>query len=171
MNGIISFAFAVILHELGHITAAKLLGIRKISFIPCGLGAVLTFDFSGCGYIRESVVHLSGGIMGLVTAAAGYIIFGDRAVLFCGISVLLAVLNWLPIEGLDGSASMKAILSIRLMPDTVCRIAAVISSITTVLLWIAVLWIELRIRANFSCIILAIALLVPLADKKKQNRR
>ena len=166
MTEFISFISALVIHELGHIAAAKLLGVKTISFTPGMCGAMLAFDFCNVGYIREAAVHLSGGIFGIAASLFVYLLFGERALFFCGISVYLTVLNWMPIEGLDGSAFFRAVLSKFMMPDTVCRAVRTVSFITTVLFWCAVLGIELRSSGNLSCIILAVSLLLALLDKK-----
>lgn len=162
----ISFVSALVIHELGHIAAAKLLGVKTVSFTPGICGAIFTFDFGTVGYIREAAVHLSGGVFGLAAGLVVYSIFGTKSLFFCGISVFLTALNWMPVEGLDGSAFLRAFLSNFMMPDTVCCAVKIVSFITTVLFWCSVLWIELRTNGNLSCIIAAISLLLALSDKK-----
>ncbi len=70
MNEGLLFLCAAVLHELGHILCARLLGIplTGCSVRPCG--ALLTFDFSRTSYLREGCVHLAGAGTGLITAAA-----------------------------------------------------------------------------------------------------
>ncbi len=142
-EGVLLLAAAV-LHELGHFLCAVLLHIplNGFSLRPCG--AVMTFDFSRTTYGRELCVHLGGAGMGILSAVLALRIFGDAAVFFAGVSAVLAVMNLLPIEGFDGGGALRC-LTMLFLPqeraDTVCR---AVSRGMLLLLWTAVLWLELR---------------------------
>lgn len=142
------FLLAAVLHELGHIFCARLLGIplTGCSVRPCG--ALLTFDFSRTSYLREGCVHLAGAGTGLITAAATVWIFGEKAACFSGISAVLAVVNLLPIRGFDGGGGLQCLLSAVFPPETSEKICRTVSVIVILLLWTAVLWVELRMRAD-----------------------
>lgn len=135
---------AAVLHELGHLFCAAVLRIpfAGLAFRPCG--AVMTFDFSRTSYGRELCVHLAGACTGILTAAAALRMFGDAALCFAGISVSLAVLNLLPAEGFDGGGALFCLLAPFLSPDKAGHICRMVSRIVLLLLWTAVLWLELR---------------------------
>lgn len=158
MTETLLFLTAVFLHELGHILCARLLGIplNGCSVRPCG--ALLTFDFSRTSYRREGCVHLAGAGMGLLTAAAALWIFGNKAEYFAGVSVVLAAVNLLPVRGFDGGGVLHCLLSSVLPPETSDGICRTVSLVVLLLLWTAVLWVELRVRADVAmlCFVLYI---------------
>ncbi len=142
------FLIAALLHELGHILCARLLGIplTGCSVRPCG--AFLNFDFSRTSYCREGCVHLAGAGTGILSAAAAVWIFGEKAEYFAGISVVLAAVNLLPVQGFDGGGVLHCLLSDVVSPEKGDGICRAVSLIVTLLLWTAVLWVELRVRAD-----------------------
>lgn len=154
------FLLAALLHELGHILCACLLGIplTGCSVRPCG--AFLSFDFSRTSYRREGCVHLAGAGMGLITAVAAVRIFGGKAAYFAGISVVLAAVNLLPVRGFDGGGVLQCLLAAVFPPEKgeiVCRI---VSLLVTLLLWTAVLWVELRVRADAALLCFVLYVLI-----------
>ncbi|MBE6541238.1 MAG: hypothetical protein E7672_02195 [Ruminococcaceae bacterium] len=155
---------AVTFHELSHIVTAKFLGIKYISLSPKISGAVLTFDFTAVNYLSELFVHLAGGIGGMSAALVAFLLFHKNAIEFIGISVVLTLINYLPIENLDGGGILKTILLLFCSPDTVYKLCRVVSLITIILLWIFVLWIELRVSANFSVLLLVLSLMISLKN-------
>ncbi len=158
MNELIALASALMIHELGHFLAAKILGIPLVRFRPDPMGGIMTFDFSRSTYGREAAVHFSGPAAGLISGAMGWMILTDP--FFTGISVVLACVNLLPIRGLDGGGILRCVLSRFLSPDTAWKICGVCSICGILLLWTAVLWIELRVTANLGLMAFAAALLL-----------
>ncbi len=136
---------AAVLHELGHVLCAAILHIpfAGLTIRPCG--AVMTFDFSGTTYGRELCVHLAGAGTGVISAALALWIFGDAAVYFAGVSVTLAVLNLLPVGGFDGGGALFCLLALCLPADRAERVCGAVSRGMLLLLWAAVLWLELRL--------------------------
>lgn len=162
MRLFLSFAAAVVIHELSHVIAAKILGIRRVSLSPKFCGALLTFDFSGAGYAVEAVVHLAGSAGGIAAACISAFFFERSANCFVGISLVLSMINLLPISGLDGGAVLRALLLMNLMPDTAERIVGTVSFAAVIIIWTAAMWIELRAGGNLSFIILALSLMFSL---------
>ncbi len=150
MHELFLTAIAVIIHEAGHLLAAYCLHVPIVSFSLKPIGASLTFDFSGASYTSEAVIHFFGPFFGFISAVIAYAVFGHSAFYFCGISVVLAALNLIPISGFDGGAILMSLLSVFFMPDVVWRICRALSFVFLIILWACVLWIELRIGANFS---------------------
>lgn len=151
---------AALLHEAGHVLCAALLRIpfSGLTFRPCG--AVMTFDFSGATYGRELCVHLAGPLTGVLSAVCALFVFGDTAAYFSGLSVWLAVLNLLPVEGFDGGGVLSCLLAPLLPPQTVYRICRTFSILAVLLLWTAVLWIELRVCAGMALLLFILYLLI-----------
>ena len=167
MRSFLEFAAAVVIHEVCHVTVAKALGIRRVSLSPKFCGALLTFDFSRSCYAAEAVVHLAGSAGGIISAFIASFCFGKSANGFVGISLVLSMINLLPITGLDGGAFLRALLLMNLMPDKAYRIAEAVSFVSAILLWTGVMWIELRVSANLSCIVFALSLMFSLMFRKK----
>lgn len=148
MDKLLLLLTAAVLHELGHVLCAAALHIpfAGLTFRPCG--AVMTFDFSATTYGRELCVHLAGAGMGVLSAVLVLRIFGDTAVYFAGVSVTLAVLNLLPIEGFDGGGALFCLLALCLPAGYAERGCRAVSRGMLLLLWAAVLWLELRLRTG-----------------------
>lgn len=167
MEELLLLLTAAVLHEAGHVLCAVLLRIpfSGLAFRPCG--AVMTFDFSGTTYGRELCVHLAGPGTGILSAVCALSVFGGAAAYFAGLSVWLAVLNLLPIEGFDGGGVLSCLLAPFLSPEKVYRICRAASVAAILLLWGAVLWIELRVRAGTALLLFVLYLIVFYAENCK----
>lgn len=101
--------FAATIHEVGHIVAAKLLGVglKSLSFDP--LGARITTTGNLVSYKDEALLALAGPLFNLFSLAfsiplsliAGGTV-GYYLTIFSYASACLALLNLLPIETFDG---------------------------------------------------------------------
>ncbi len=149
---------ALLVHEGGHILAARLLGAPLLSFSSGVGGLSLTFDFSALSYPREMAILLSGSGMGLLTALLARLLRPDL-VYFSAVSVSLALLNLLPIRGLDGGEALHCLLRCFCLPDRACRIMRAVSLLAAASFWLGVLWIQLRVRPNLSLLCAALFLL------------
>lgn len=143
---------------MGHFITARLINVPVISFSLRSMGAVFSFDFSGVGYLAECAVHLGGAAAGIFCAILGYLFFGTGSAFFCGVSLILSVINLIPVSGLDGGGALSCILSEFLLPDTVWRVTRWVSGVSLLILWGAVVWIELRVGANFGLLAFVIFL-------------
>jgi len=140
---------AVIIHEMGHIAAARIVK-APISSLKCGIqGFSLEFDFSTISYIKEFFIIISGSIFGLCSAVTAYGISRDFAY-FSAVSAVMSIINLLPICGLDGGEALYCILDAMLLPDRAYRISRAVSWVAAIFFWICVIWIQLRIHPNLS---------------------
>lgn len=155
----LSAALAILLHEMGHLLTAKCLGIPVRSVAFRLTGAALTFDFSHTTYLREALVHLGGPGAGILSAAVASLLLGKRADFFAGLSLTLAAVNLLPVGGFDGGGLLRCLLSAVFLPDTVWRIGHLCSVTAVLVLWGAVLWIEMRMQANLSLLAFTLCVL------------
>lgn len=162
MAEVVAVLLAMFVHEAGHILTARIFGIPCMAFRPNFLGAVMTFDFSRTTYLREAMVHLSGAVFGMASAVLARVMLGERADYYLGVTAVLSCVNLLPVAGMDGGAVLRCVLSQFLLPDTVDRAVRAVSVCTVVLLWTAVLWVELRVTANFGLILFVIGLMIGL---------
>ena len=150
MGELVLSLVAIVLHEAGHIAAAKVVGAPVRSFSIKAVGASLRFDFCGISFGREALVHLGGPLTGGASAIIALLIFGERGRFFCGISTVLSAVNLLPIKGFDGGGVLSCVLASFCLPDRAERISSAVSFSFLMVLWAAVLWIELRVGANLS---------------------
>lgn len=167
MENLFLLLAAVLLHETGHILCAVLLNIpfSGLAVRPCG--AVMTFDFSGTTYLREMCVHLAGPGTGILSAVCALLAFGNTASYFAGLSVWLAVLNLLPVQGFDGGGVLSCLLSLFLPAETAYRVCRAVSVVTLFLLWTAVLWIELRVRAVLTLLLFILYIVILSSNNRK----
>lgn len=159
------FLLSAAVHEAGHILTAKIFGIPMRFFRFCQNGAVMSFDFSHTTYLREAAVHLGGSLFAMTGAVLSVFLLGERAHFFLGISVVLSAVNLMPIRGTDGGACLKALLLTAFLPDTAEKISGIVSWCMWSVLWGAVLWIEMRVRANLTLLLFIIGFLLHENDK------
>ena len=165
MNFILSLAAAVVIHELGHIFAARLVRVPLVSVGQKLTGLSLVFDFSHVGFFAEEFVHSGGAVFGIISAFAAALTNARSLYAFTGISLTLAAVNLLPLSSFDGGAILSSILSAFFLPDTVWRITKTVSAVTLVILWTSVLWTELRVGANLGLIVFVCGIMIYLTEK------
>ncbi|MCQ2432435.1 MAG: site-2 protease family protein, partial [Clostridia bacterium] len=102
------FLAAAILHECGHLTAARFLRIpiRRVRITP--LGAVMEADFSHCSYAWEALLHGAGIITNM---ACTLILLRLRCKVGAAVSLLIGLYNLIPLPCFDGGRLLAAILS------------------------------------------------------------
>ena len=151
---------AAVLHELGHIIAAAILGV-KMKFCKSGMaGLNLVYDFSVVSHLRETAVCLAGPATGLVIFFIGY--RNGAVSYFAAASLGLTIFNLMPISFLDGGCALSAILSTFLMPSVVWVICRTLSVIFTILMWIAAVMLLLRMNGDISTMAVVVYLLYRL---------
>lgn len=155
-----SILVAALLHELGHMAAAALLGV-KMRLCKAGMAGIsLQYDFSLVSHGREAIVCLAGPVVGVVIFFLGY--KNGVASYFAGASLGLTVLNLLPISFLDGGCALTAILSVFLSPDKVWHIVRGLSFVFTILLWVLAIIMMLSTGGDISFICASVYLLYRL---------
>lgn len=161
MNGFEKLAtviFAAALHELGHITTARLLRVRLRGFRMSMCGVVMDFDFFGRSYFAELLVHLSGAFAGFLAAFAAYFLFGEKCDYFIGINAAFSAINLLPIRSLDGGGALLSLLSVLFLPDTAYKIYCAVSRLVSVILLALVIVLELRGGVNIGLLLFSLLL-------------
>ncbi len=157
MTGLFALAAAVLLHEAGHLAAARVLGIPFRRGVGRIGGLRLVFDFSRVGYWRELAVHAAGpltGILGAVLAAQfpGLTVFG-------GFSFVLAAVNLLPCKGLDGGGILRCLLRLTPFGLSADGIAGVVSRLVRAAFWLFAAREGLR-GGNVSVLLFASAIML-----------
>lgn len=131
----------VLIHELGHVMAAKNFGwrVKEIQLLPFG-GVVVVDEMASVPAWQEIIVTLSGplqnGIMMLAAMAlqATGVISGEWSAYFIQANMFLALFNLLPILPLDGGKLMQSLLCFWLPYQKVILFSCVISLIFSILL-------------------------------------
>ena len=130
---------AVIIHEIGHIFAALVFKIKISEFSIGILGARIKTSTILTSYFQEIMISLFGPLFNLFSAVFVFFLFNsqhdDRIAYFAVASVLLGVLNLLPIKSFDGGRIVECVFSV-LFPDKIAfYIVNCISFFFIVSLW------------------------------------
>ena len=155
-----SILAAALVHELGHVLAAVILGV-KMRFCRTGMaGVTLSYDFSVVSHGREVLVCLAGPAAGVAVFFLGY--RSGASSYFAGASLGLTMFNLLPISFLDGGGVLSALLSMFLPADTVWIVCRTVSVIFTLVLWGGAVFLLVSIGGDISLIAAAVYLLYRL---------
>lgn len=129
-------ASALVIHELGHIAAMKLLGSmpERIELKPAVVHIVKPKDLMS--YKKEIAVLAAGPLAGAAAAAlsaALYFFAGQSDILLglCTSNIALTLFNMLPISELDGGKILEYVLSMKLCAGSAKRISAAVSYVFT----------------------------------------
>lgn len=116
---------ACVLHELGHVSAAAVLGghMRKLSLTAVGAELCIDYD-APLSYGRESLVALAGPganlLFGVLALSLGW-------ELAAAVSLIIGIFNLLPIPPLDGGRVVYGLLAVRLDTDWAERLMTALS--------------------------------------------
>jgi len=152
--GFILALFAcVVLHELGHATAAQRFGIGTRNIVLLPIGGIAAIERMPDDPRQEIVIALAGpavsfgiaAVLWLVLSAAGGFTAETPLSLAEGgflqrlmfVNLLLGAFNLLPAFPMDGGRVFRALLSLRLGPVRATRIAAHVAQGAAVLLALA----------------------------------
>lgn len=163
MRELVVFLSVVLLHELGHLGSACLMGVPVRSFGGKKWGLQLIFSMNNISYVRELVVLLSGSLVGLLSIPI------IHAPAYTPPALVLNCLNLLPIEGLDGGGVLSCFLHLVLPGDVADRLHHTICHCTAVLFWSGGLWIALRAHGNVAWLLLGMGMV--LGRQEDQNSR
>ena len=164
-----SYAFAVlssvILHELGHTLMAELFQKKPISvrIVPTGISILLP---SASSYPEEFLISLAGPLMNLLYALlCGFLPYGIGGTVR-SVSLLLAILNLLPIAPLDGGRILSSLLSPLFGTEFSARISEFFGFFLLALLWIVSLYIFFYSGVNFMLLLFCAYLFSYIVLKK-----
>ncbi len=153
-----AFVLAAVIHELGHVAAARLLHIDLSAMKLDVLGARLSTTGRLCSYPAMVALCFAGPLINLLCFALTLPFCSQASFLyeFCLSSLSLCLMNLIPIEGFDGGRIVHGILSGFLPIVTVDRICAFISFCSLLCMWLLSVWLLLRTGTSltlfvFSC--------------------
>ena len=171
-----SFLLAVIFHELGHIVAARALGVRfrRLALKRTGL-CLITSEAGFPSYDDELTCALSGPVAGALSAliARGlgcvFPCLSSFVKEFIPLSLALSLLNLLPLRGFDGARILTCLLSCHhrrlpsLSPTDAARVVSLSSCLILVLLWLLSVYLLLRRGSALSLYLFCLQLFRSLA--------
>ena len=125
---------AAAVHEIGHIIAAKILGVKFKTLSLNLLGARLGLDTPLYSYKKEFLLCAAGPAINIITGIIALYLYHlrihDEHILFFAIaSFFLALLNLLPIKSFDGGRILYSFISRYFTPRTALNITRFLSFI------------------------------------------
>lgn len=169
----------VLIHELGHVTAATSYHwrIQSIELLPFG-GVARTDEWGTVPAREEIVVALAGPFHNIIMILFGYFFFkmgwwsAEWTNYFVQGNAFLAGFNLLPIYPLDGGRVLQALLCYLMPFRQAVRISIGIGMIGAgVLLWISVLGSELHLNLAAVALFLLYSNGISLKHRKYQYMR
>lgn len=140
----IALLLAVCIHEVGHLLAARCVGVRLDRLRPTATGLRLLPSRGGFpSYRAEATVALGGPLANLLSAPLLALLC---PVALAHVSLYLAILNLLPIRSFDGGRALICFLCGRhaWLPDRAERAVAVLSVLVLLLFWTIAVYLLLR---------------------------
>ena len=129
---------AAALHELGHLTALKLLGGRVTALRLSVFGAEMRVDGAGLSYGKELAAVLAGPLTNLL---AGLVLAWCGCPAAAGAHLVLCAFNLLPVRPLDGGRALYLAAAWLAGPSAAERIACWAGGTTALALGGLVLWL------------------------------
>ena len=158
---------AAALHECGHILAAKLCRIPLVQMKLGIFGATLQTDRSLCSYGKEIILSAAGPLTNLLCFALCCIANAksETAELFALASLVLAILNLLPISELDGGRIVYCTLASSFSVECAKRVVDALSFAIIFSLWALSVYLILRLGASLSLFVFSCFLFVKIFIK------
>lgn len=153
---------AALLHECGHLLAARLLRIPWKGLRMDFMGARLEVSGRILSYGEEWLLAAAGPLASFVFAAAVAPLwrFSEHAVLFSCASLLLGLLNLLPIRTFNGGRMLECFLARFCEERTVNGIMRLSSFFFLFLIWSGAIYFLLRAGDGLSLLFFSMSLFV-----------
>jgi stage IV sporulation protein FB len=163
--------FSMIVHELAHIFAAKLMNakLQAVKISPIGIYA--TIKYNNLSLAKRSFINISGPIANLLFFTVCFILKAyclNDMLFFIYANISLAVFNLLPIFPLDGGRLLKDIFEVKLGLFKASKYIRKISLIFLVLLSFFGMIQYFSSGYNVSLLVLVIYFLFTLKNNKME---
>lgn len=168
---IVSVFVCVVLHEFGHIAAARRFGIKTPDITLLPIGGVARLERNPSQPKEELLIAVAGPLVNIVIAALLIAVIGgvvglgqlarpqdpqiDFLVRLAGVNIFLVLFNMIPAFPMDGGRVLRAILAWRWSWERATRVAATIGQGAAFVMGVAGLF--------FSPMLILIAIFVYLA--------
>lgn len=151
---------SVLLHEAGHLFVMALfgIGIERITVLPIGIDIKKRQKY--ISYPKEIILALAGIAVNLLV----FFIF-KKYEFFAYTNLLYALINLIPVKGLDGAYALEAFLLSFFECDTVDKILKTLSFIFLIILWMLGVYILFVLNGNISIFALSVFLLFSTVSK------
>ena len=144
---------SIILHEAGHLAVMLIfgIGIESITLLPIGIDIKRQHKY--ISYTKEILLALAGIAVNFLM----FVIF-KKYEFFAYTNLLYALINLIPVKGLDGSYALEAFLLSLLDVDRTETVLKTVSYIFLFLLWMTGVYILLILNGNISIFALSVFL-------------
>lgn len=151
---------AAVLHECGHLLATKCLRVPLGSLRMDFLGARLEVSGRLLSYGEEWLLSAAGPFASLLVAALAAPLWGllPLSRLFSCASLLLGLLNLLPVSSFDGGRMMETTLFRFLSEESARRIMRFSSFLFLFLLWAIAVYFLIRAAGGISLLCFSMSL-------------
>ena len=169
LSTILAVLLPIAVHELGHIIALRLLGLRIIGFEIELRGFCI--KYTGCtGLLGEAAAAAAGPLAGILYAvaasAAGAVSDSAWLELTAGVSLLLSVFNLLPAKPLDGGKLFGYILALIFGERMGTKISGAAAGMVCIAAMLAGLWLLFK---GYGIAATAAALWLLLCQSEEQG--
>lgn len=154
---------SALIHELGHLLAAKLLSyrIRRVDILPMGALIVLP---EGIDDRDEAIIAASGPIASLLAAVLflfSFLFFRNAFLLFGAvINATLGIFNLLPVKKLDGGKALCCFLSYKgISGKRICAVASLAAKAVFIFFAVFCFFVS---GHNFGVALITVSLLLQL---------
>jgi len=160
---------AAALHELGHIFAARLLGVRFSEFSLSLLGARLNTETKLMSYKAEIILAAAGPAVNILSflmffpgfATVGGAV-GEFFSYFTAASAALGLLNLLPVTSFDGGRILHSLISLIKDSETASKSLKILSFCSLFLLWSASVYLLIKASSSLSLFVFSLTLFARL---------
>ena len=153
---------SIILHEFGHILAAKIKGLYFSEFTLSIFGAGLRPDSSIFSYEDEIFICAFGPFINFITfspAFLAFLIFDNIFFLYVSLSsLILGLLNLLPIKDMDGGRILHSILCLCIPFEKAEQTVRIISFVSIIILWCFSVYLLMVTGSGLSSFIFSLSL-------------
>ena len=155
---------AAIIHEVGHLVAAAMLGIRIKCIRLDIMGAMIETDPLLCSYKKEVLLSLAGPIMNIFSIALSCIIpFHFDLGIFEISSGFFAAINLLPAKDFDGGRALSCLLlSSKISHSAATAFIEATSFVCVFLLWTISVYFIMRTGSYLSLFVFSGSLFAKL---------
>ncbi|MBQ3017507.1 MAG: site-2 protease family protein [Clostridia bacterium] len=160
------------IHELGHLFFATLVGAKIKKFKLGAFHLCLSYDCTEISYLKEMLVCFGGIIFNVISALILLLIpifKGEVIDFFVLCNLSLALMNLYPAAILDGGGVLHSFLYIVTSQEKADKISRGVSIISTLILWLISVYLQLVLSSNLSLLVISIVILIELCFSLKSN--
>lgn len=169
---VLSSLGAAVLHEVGHMLAAVILGIPMRSLDVGMFGASLKVRGTLISYPKEFLLCAAGPAMNFISAVAVIILsehrgyYSETGEWFASVSLMLGVLNLIPAEGFDGGRMLSVAITSLFGPRASARILSFSTFMSIMALWMLSVYLLIRYGTSLSLFVFTVSLFYRLFIEK-----